>query len=340
VIATGLTSAESTSANKPPNGVFTLRSLDDAAKINSYFSKLAESLGRKPNVVLVGGSFISMEAASYFGSKAEVTVMSRRAPFESTLGIEVSKKIQHLHESKGVKFFKDDKFDIAEYKLSNSGQLEAVCLKDGSKWPADLVLLAIGSKPATEFLSNSPIKLTKTGYVHVDEFNRTNLPNVYAAGDIAYFPRQCLPGLEKAYEKGSTSKLLEDHVNIQHWGLASSQGRVAAQAIIDADRGGVSKLNHALKVVPFFWSMQFGKSIRFAGLNEHYDRVVFHEDKEKKNELKFAAFYLNADGKCIGVCTLDWDPICAVFAECLFNSIDVRKQHIDQDPNDLRKLLV
>lgn len=327
MIASGLKPAES--PIKPISGVFTLRSLEDASNIKSHLDaitkKLAES--RKPNVVLVGGSFISLELASYFSNKASVTVMGRRPPFESIFGPQVSKKIRILHESKGVKFLIKPDFDLAEYQGSKSGEIEGVKLKDGSNWPADLVVLAIGSQPVTDFLRNSSIKLTPDNYVQVDEFMQTNIPNVYAVGDIAYFPRSCLPGLESS-----------NHVNIAHWGVASSQGRVAAQSIIDSDKSSNSD-KHALKVVPFFWSTQYGKSIRFAGLNDGYREILFHEDKTKQDEFKFAAFYLDSSDKCIGVCTMNWDPVCAIFSEALFAGIQVRKHHIDLDPIDIKKLL-
>ena len=91
------------------------------------------------------------------------------------------------------------------------------------------------------------------------------------------------------------------------------------------------------KHVPFFWSTQFGKSLRFAGHNDQYDSVVFHDCKE--NPLKFAAFYILAN-KVVAVCSLDWDPLCAVYAEAMHNKIEVRREHIERDANDLRKLLL
>lgn len=92
-----------------------------------------------------------------------------------------------------------------------------------------------------------------------------------------------------------------------------------------------------LKHVPFFWTTQFGKSIRFSGYNDQYDSVVFHECKE--NPIKFVAFYMLSN-KVVGVCTCDWDPICAVYAEAMHNKIEVRREHIEKDPNDLKKLLL
>lgn len=91
-----------------------------------------------------------------------------------------------------------------------------------------------------------------------------------------------------------------------------------------------------LKIVPFFWSSQFGKNIRFCGYNQKYDSIVFHQDKE--NPLKFAAFYMLAN-KLVGVCSLDWDPLCSMFAEALHNGIEVKKEHIENGTSLLTNIL-
>ena len=274
VIATGLRPADS--PVKPLRGVFTIRSYDDTVAIRTYFTKLTHTLGnsRKANVVLVGGSFISLELASCFAGKANVTVMARRGPFENILGSQVSKKIQKFHESKGVKFFINSKFNIAGFDRGRSGSIETMRLRDDSKWQVDLVILAIGSKPTTEFLINTPIKLTANNYIKVNKAMQTNIQDVYAAGDIVYFPRSCLPGMDFKVNSARSSSNTDDLVNIGHWGVASSHGRVAAQAIIESDQTTpVNDRPASLKVVPFFWSTQYGKAIRFAGLSENFDQV-------------------------------------------------------------------
>jgi NADPH-dependent 2,4-dienoyl-CoA reductase/sulfur reductase-like enzyme len=196
--------------------------------------------------------------------------------------------------------------------------------------------MAIGGKPATEFLNKSPIKLNVDNYVYVDKHMRTNVPDVYAAGDITYFHRSCLKGLEFTMNR-TNAKL--DHVSIGHWGVASLQGRFAALSILNEDAKIKSnQTEKEISIVPFFWSVHYNKSLRFAGYNEKFDKVLFFEDKTKQNEFKFAAFYFIKD-RCVGVCSLDWDPLCAIFAETLYSGIEVRKEHIEKDPLDIRKLL-
>ncbi len=100
-------------------------------------------------MICVGGSFIAMEAASWFAEKnVNCVVMSRRSPLESAFGPAISAKLRELHESKGVRFVVGDKTDVSEFIESNErpGSIGSVKLVDGSVHPCDLCLVAIGSK--------------------------------------------------------------------------------------------------------------------------------------------------------------------------------------------------
>lgn len=203
-------------------GIFTLRSFANANSITTYYNVVKEldtkSKDRELNVVLVGGSFISMELVSFFiDKKARVLVMARNKPFEKAFGDKASSKIIQLHENKGAKFLIDKKFGIKEFTDSNkSGALSEIELINGNKYPCDICILAIGGKPCTDFLKSSKLEMTPAGLIKVNKNMMTNLEDVYAVGDITYFPRSCLPGIE--------SKNQSEIINISHWGLASSQG--------------------------------------------------------------------------------------------------------------------
>lgn len=302
----------------------------------NFFNNLNKN-SQKPKIILVGGSFISLELAGFFSDKADVTVLSRLKPFENIFGKLVSNKIQKLHESKGIKFQIGPESDICQYTESKeqNGHVGKVKLKDNIELECDLCLFAIGGQPVTDFLTNSPIKLSLNNFVYVDKNMKTNLANVYAVGDIAYFPKACLSGLEFSLRKNS--KL--DHINIGHWGLASSLGRTAALSIVSEYSNEYKDKDVSLKIVPFFWTSQISKNIRFAGYNANFELVIFHEDSTKQNEYKFAAFYILSN-RVIAVCTLDWDPLCALFAEAMYNKIEIRREKVEKDPlENIKNLL-
>ena len=59
-----------------------------------------------------------------------------------------------------------------------------MCIRD-REYAANLIIVATGIKPNTEFLKDTGIELFKNGAIIIDRFGRTNIPNVYAAGDCA-----------------------------------------------------------------------------------------------------------------------------------------------------------
>ena len=219
VIATGLRANKSETKLQ---GVFAIRSLEDTSRLMQYFEQLKRlhSDTKKLNVVVTGGSFIAMEVVCYFADKTNATVMSRNKPYYTAFGNLVAEKVQLLHEAKGVKFYINKTLNIKEFLESSerAGCLGSVKLQDESVWPVDLCIEAIGGTPCTDFLKMSPVKRTLDNYVFVDKNMQTNVKNVYAIGDIAQFPRACMPGFEFTLSKHN-QKL--DHINIAHWGVAS-----------------------------------------------------------------------------------------------------------------------
>ncbi len=95
------------------------------------------------------------------------------------------------------------------------------------------------------------------------------------------------------------------------------------------------QLKSQLEISPFFSSTMFGKSVRFSGFKENHKQVVFHGETDR-----FAAFYIDSDNKVMGVCTMDYDPICAIYAELMIHKIEVRAEHVTKAPLDIKKLLL
>uniref|UniRef100_A0A3B4BCI2 FAD/NAD(P)-binding domain-containing protein n=1 Tax=Periophthalmus magnuspinnatus TaxID=409849 RepID=A0A3B4BCI2_9GOBI len=116
-------------------GVMLLQSYEDAKDIHTL------SMGRK--AVVIGTSFIGMEAASYLSDKAvSVAVVGTSAyPFEHSLGQEIGQMTMQMLEEHGVKFYM--KSGVSEIREHN-GKVKEVVLKDGQVLEADVVILGIG----------------------------------------------------------------------------------------------------------------------------------------------------------------------------------------------------
>uniref|UniRef100_A0A8C1TPA7 Rieske domain-containing protein n=1 Tax=Cyprinus carpio TaxID=7962 RepID=A0A8C1TPA7_CYPCA len=272
-----------------------LESYKDATEIHQM------SAGNK--AIIVGTSFIGMEVAAYLSDKADsVTVIgSSKFPFQSSLGPDIGKMTMQMLEEKNVKFYTSN--GVAEIRGEN-GKVKEVVLKNGEVLPADIVIVGIGVIPNSNFLKETSVEIDSRNAVVVDKFMKTNIPDIFAAGDVVSFPLP-LVGHKR--------------VNIGHWQLAQAHGRIA----------GLSMLNQqvVINTVPYFWTMLLGKSIRYTGYGEGYTDIVF---KGSTEERKFLAFYIK-DEEVVAAASLNFDPAVARLAEMLLMGKRITKAQASDD---------
>ncbi|KAK7882098.1 hypothetical protein WMY93_028272 [Mugilogobius chulae] len=270
-------------------GVKLLQSYEDAKEIHSL------SVGQK--AVVIGASFIGMEAASYLSDKAaSVAVVGTSAyPFERSLGPEIGQMTMEMLEEHGVKFYM--KSGVSEIRGHN-GKVKEVVLKDGHVLEADVVILGIGVIPNSDILQGSGVKTDSRKAVIVNKLMMTNIPDVFSAGDVTAFPLT----IRK-----------DERVSIGHWQMSHAHGRVAALNML--------KKTTEIKSVPLFWTVLFGKSIRYTGYNEGYTEIIF---KGAVKERKFLAFYIK-DDVVIAAASLMFDPAVARLAEMMASGLYITK---------------
>ncbi|KDE09563.1 hypothetical protein MVLG_00458 [Microbotryum lychnidis-dioicae p1A1 Lamole] len=270
--------------------IFVLRTIEDTKQINDA---LGGEDGPKKNVVVIGSSFIGMEAALAAAGKANVTVVGmENAPFEAILGKAIGNGIRKFHESKGTKFYLPGALSHFSASSSDSSKVGSVELKDGTSIPADLVVLGVGVKPATAFLKASGVELEKDGSVVVDEYLKLHgKENVFAVGDIA------------TYKDVKTGK----NTRVEHWNVASNHARNVAATIAGKSPTPYEKIS-------VFWSAQ-GQQLRYAGTSraKTWEDVIVQGSPE---DLKFVAYY-TAGEDVVAVASMQNDPIAAHCSELM-----------------------
>jgi NAD(P)H-nitrite reductase large subunit len=93
------------------------------------------------------------------------------------------------HKKNGVEFYSDSEVtQITSWP--DTKKVHSVKLSSGKVLLADMVIFGTGVAPATSFLEYSGIEVSPNGNVVCDEFLRTNIPDIYAAGDIIEYPYQ------------------------------------------------------------------------------------------------------------------------------------------------------
>jgi len=284
------------------SNVYVLRTAEDAATIYNVVE------GK--NVIIVGSSFIGMETASCLATRAKaVTVIGmERVPFERVLGLEIGTILGELHEKNGIKMVMGA---ICEEFLLVDGKVNSIRLKTSGVIisDVDVVIIGAGVVPATSFIKASDkLKLAQDKSVEVDTYLRTGAEGLYAAGDIARFPFPMLPGKT---------------VRIEHWGMAQIHGKIAAQNMLQGDQP-----THKVTNIPFFWTTQYGKSLRYCGHALSYEEVVIDEgEKSVVTNPQFLAYYIH-EGKVLAACSMNRDPVVAQVSELMNAGIPITVEEI------------
>ena len=166
---------------KPPlpgidtEGIFTLRNLTDADRINQFINQ------RKPRkVAVVGGGFIGLEMAENFRHLGmEVTIVELLDQVMPPLDREMADVIHQTLTLHDVELALSDPVMGFE---SRNGQI-IVKLKSEKEIPCDMVMLSIGVKPNLELAESAGIEIGEVGGIKVNEYMQTSNPDIYAVGD-------------------------------------------------------------------------------------------------------------------------------------------------------------
>jgi len=160
------------------NGVFTFTELSSAKGLES---KLEQS----KSAVVIGGGLIGVSAAEALVKRGiTVTLVELK---QHILNLILDEKASEIAEKvlteAGVTVITGQTVQHILGRKDNEGSVGGVVITDGKEIPCDLVVVAIGVIPRTELVKETDMKLNR-GIV-VDRFMRTNIPDVYACGDVA-----------------------------------------------------------------------------------------------------------------------------------------------------------
>ena len=154
-------------------------------------SDQALNMDRVPNsAIILGGGVIGAEFASVWRSYGvDVTIVEGLPSLVPNEDPSVSKQLERSFRKRGIKFSTKTMFERAEQDESSV----TVHTQGGKSFTADYLLVAIGRGPATSGLGYEEQGISMDrGFVLTDERLRTNVPGVYAVGDI-------VPGLQLAH---------------------------------------------------------------------------------------------------------------------------------------------
>jgi NADPH-dependent 2,4-dienoyl-CoA reductase/sulfur reductase-like enzyme len=185
---------------------FTLKDLMDAMRVKQYLDRT-----RPSRVAIFGSGYIALEMAEAFRARGlETTIFYRGSRPVSHLEPEIGEAVLQELEANGVRFLAEHE-PVAFH--TDGGEAITVLETSKGRYPADLVLSALGVVPNAEIAGQAGLRLGKTGAIWTDSGQRTDHPDVFAAGDCCEVYHQ----------------VLEDSTFMPLGDVASKQGRVAGE---------------------------------------------------------------------------------------------------------------
>ncbi len=177
------------------DGVFTLRTINDLKEIQRYLKKC-------DTVSVIGGGLLGLEAAWALKESGKKVNIIEFFPYllPRQLDGELGRYLQGELEKEGLNFY----FDAAAQEIQGEKNVESIKLKDGRIIESDAVLISTGIRSNIKIAEGTDLKVERG--IIVDKYMKTNLEDIYGAGDIAQF----------------------DGLVMALWSSAMNQGKIAA----------------------------------------------------------------------------------------------------------------
>lgn len=205
---------------------------------------LIENVKTAKQAIAVGSGFVSFEMCEMMRMAGLEVTLVMREPYYwyPLLDEESSKMIEDALVKGGVKILRNA--EVAE--ILGGERIESVILKDGTKIDCQLALVGIGLECHLDWLKDAGIEVNRG--IIANEYLETNLPDVYAAGDVAEF----------------NDLVLGERVQLGNWVNAQMQGRIAANNMI-ANGSTPLTTKKPFKMVSFYTCIGFGLNIAMSG---------------------------------------------------------------------------
>jgi len=269
VLATGATPVRLGLPGEELEGVYYLRTVADSERLRAAIS-------RAETMVVIGGGFIGAEvAASATQMDTRVTLLElAETLWTRAVGPRMGRFFEDFLRDRGVHV----RTRIGARALEGNGGVEAVVLPDGTRLPADVVVIGVGVRPDVDLAERAGLPVDN-GILVDEQLRAADL--IWAAGDVA-----------------NAAHPLFGRIRIEHWAEALNQGLIAGSNL-----AGTSERYDR---VPYFFSDQFDLSLSYLGHVREWDELVTRGDQRVK-EPKFVTWYLRRGIPRAALIVNDWD---------------------------------
>jgi 3-phenylpropionate/trans-cinnamate dioxygenase ferredoxin reductase component len=227
--------------------VYYYRYLDDFLHLKSHIRSGVKAL-------VIGGNFIGSEMAAALNiNQADVTMLVRGSCLvERVFPKALSAKIQEDYVQRGITILTDD----GPASIRRRGKNLLTRTKAGREIASEVIVVGIGIEPETQLAKSAGLAVGDG--IIVNEFLETSSPDIYAAGDNAFFPYAAL---------GRSMR-------VEHWDNAVTQGKTAGMNMAGAGT--------AYTHMPYFFSDLFDFGYEAVGWCS--SKLETHADWQKEND--------------------------------------------------------
>jgi 3-phenylpropionate/trans-cinnamate dioxygenase ferredoxin reductase subunit len=235
-------------------GVHYLRSIADTDKIRSEIQSAS-------NIVLIGGGFLGLEAASVLSSKAKNTTVIevQERVMANAVAPEISTYYENMHRGNGVNLVCGTGVESIN---TENGKVVSVICNNGESYSADLLIISVGVHPNDELAATAGLECDDG--ICVDEYAQTSDANIVAAGDCTRHPND----------------FLEKKLRLESVHNAVEQAKTAAASMCGRKM--------IYRQVPWFWSDQYHCRLQMVGIADDGDeRLVLGQPEQGSFSILF-----------------------------------------------------
>jgi len=160
-----------------------LKNVFTVPKNKIYLDEMQSKLNGCNKVITIGAGFIGVEMSDELKKAGKDVTLIEKLPHILGLAFDedVSLVAENILTERGVKI----KTGVSVKEIIGNGKVEKVLLENGETIKADAVVLSLGYKPNTKLAFDAQLPITDKGFIRVDEYMRTEDPNIFAIGDCA-----------------------------------------------------------------------------------------------------------------------------------------------------------
>ena len=224
---------------KIQNEIIYLRNIEESEEIKKRINIANE-------ILVIGGGFIGLEiasSASQLGKKVTIVEMGNQL-MGRVIPKEIADMIQSVHEENGNTIYLQTQIK----KITKKNNSFQILLNSKTTLSADLIIVGIGSSPNNSLFVDSSLEIDNG--IITDEFSRTSIPDVFAAGDVSNF----------------FHPMYGTHMRLESFKHAQNQGINAGKNILG--------IQTSYAEIPWMWSDQFNLNLQMTGICNDYETFV------------------------------------------------------------------